>query len=230
MKCHSLVLSGLFAAAVLIPGSESFLPVSLSRHKTNISGNSNSDIISSTSLNNSASNNDNMVSAYEQEAKKICPLIPPPKDVHTTFEAAMGWFWGPQRDFDGEEGIVDSVVGYSGSTSRDTDSPAEENPTYRKIQDYAESIRLTFNKDKLTYEELLEMFFGLHTPSDPRWAGTQYRSAIFVYTEDQKYLAEQACKARGALGKYISVEEASDFYRGEEYHQKYVEKQTAGRY
>ena len=90
MKCHSLVLSGLFAAAVLIPGSESFLPVSLSRHKTNISGNSNSDIISSTSLNNSASNNDNMVSAYEQEAKKICPLIPPPKDVHTTFEAAMG--------------------------------------------------------------------------------------------------------------------------------------------
>lgn len=125
---------------------------------------------------------------------------------------------------------METVVGYSGSTSRDTDTPADQNPTYRNVQDYAESIRVTFNPDKWTYEGLLEYFFGLHTPADPRWGGTQYRSAIFVYTEEQKLLAEQACKKRGALGKYVSVEMASDFYRAEEYHQKYVEKQVSGVY
>jgi len=51
-----------------------------------------------------------------------------------------------------------------------------------------------------------------------------------VHTEDQKKLAELACKQRGALGEYVSVEMASDFYRGEEYHQKYVEKQSVGVY
>ena len=120
------------------------------------------------------------------------------------------------------------MVGYSGSTSRDTDNPASQNPTYRNVQDYAESIRVTFNKDKWTYEQLLDYFFASHTPADPRWAGTQYRSAIFYHTDEQKQMAEKACKDRGALGAYVSVEKASDFYRAEEYHQKYVEKQMSG--
>jgi len=87
-------------------------------------------------------------------------------------------------------------------------------------------MRVTYHKDKWTYEQVLEYFFGIHTPSDPKWGGTQYRSAIFVHTEEQKLLAEQACKKRGSVGNYVSVEMASDFYRGEEYHQKYVEKQV----
>jgi peptide-methionine (S)-S-oxide reductase len=77
---------------------------------------------------------------------------------------------------------------------------------------------------------MLEMFFDMHTPSDSRWGGTQYRSAIFVYSEEQKYLAEVACKKRGSIGLMVKIEDASDFYRGEEYHQKYVEKATARRY
>lgn len=121
-------------------------------------------------------------------------------------------------------------MGYSGSTSRDSDSPATQNPTYRNVQDYAESIRITYNTDKWTYEQMLEFFFDSHTPSDPRWAGTQYRSAIFCHTEDQKLLADLACKKRGAKGEYVSVEMASDFYRAEEYHQKYVEKQVSNAY
>jgi peptide-methionine (S)-S-oxide reductase len=165
-------------------------------------------------------------SADQEEAKKICPLLPSPVDPHTTFEAAMGWFWGPQRDFDQTEGITNTVVGYSGSVSRDKII----NPTYRNICDYAESIRITYNDDKLKYEDLLEMFFDMHTPSDPRWGGTQYRSAIFVYTDEQKALAEIACKKRGSIGDMVKIEYASDFYRGEEYHQKYVEKATARRY
>jgi len=68
------------------------------------------------------------------------------------------------------------------------------------------------------------MFFAFHTPANPQWTGTQYRSAIFVHTEEQRIVAEEVVKAWGAMGKYVSVEEASDFYRAEEYHQKYMEK------
>jgi len=93
--------------------------------------------------------------------------------------------------------------------------------------DYAEAIRVTFNRDKWTYEQLLDEFFASHTPANPAWAGTQYRSAIFAHTEEQKQLAELACKKRGKIGEFVSVEMASDFYRAEEYHQKYVEKQTS---
>ena len=117
------------------------------------------------------------------------------------------------------------MVGYSGSVSRDS----TVNPTYRNIRDYAESIRITYNADKLKYEDLLEMFFDMHHPSDSRY-GTQYRSAIFVYSEEQKQLAEVACKKRGSVGELVKIEDASDFYRGEEYHQKYVEKATSRRY
>jgi peptide methionine sulfoxide reductase MsrA len=70
------------------------------------------------------------------------------------------------------------------------------------------------------------MFFGFHTPADPRWAGTQYRSAIFVYNDQQRKWAELALESRGALGNFVAIEDASDFYRAEEYHQKYVEKMT----
>lgn len=115
-------------------------------------------------------------------------------------------------------------MGYSGSQN----PKSTPNPTYRNIKDYAETIRLTYNGDKLRYEELLNMFFEMHTPADPRWAGTQYRSAIFVHTPAQRALAEAAVKARGAIGKMVAIEDASDFYKAEDYHQKYIEKQTSG--
>jgi hypothetical protein len=73
-----------------------------------------------------------------QEASKICPLLPPPTAPMATFEAAMGWFWGPQRDFDDIEGVIDTVVGYSGSHNPDT-----ANPTYRDIQDCTYAVDMT---------------------------------------------------------------------------------------
>jgi len=148
-----------------------------------------------------------------------CPLLPPLSDPQTTAEFAMGWFWGPQRDFDRTEGILETVVGYSGSSN-----PKEHvNPTYKSIQDYAESIRITFDPSKVNYEALLSMFFAFHTPTDPRFAGTQYRSVIFVQDEEQRFAAQKALLEWGALGRYVSIEDASDFYRAEEYHQKYME-------
>ena len=92
----------------------------------------------------------------------------------------------------------------------------------------AESIRISFDPAQISYADLLNLFFDMHTPADPRWAGTQYRSAVFVHTPEQRELAEQAVQSRGALGKFVAVEDASDFYRAEEYHQKYIEKATMG--
>eukprot|EP00980_Cylindrotheca_fusiformis_P001911 scaffold437_cov111-Cylindrotheca_fusiformis.AAC.9 len=74
------------------------------------------------------------------------------------------------------------------------------------------------------------MMFAFHTPADPRWAGTQYRSVIFVYNDEQRTLAQAALdKIGGKLATYVAIEEAADFYRAEEYHQKYLEKAIMSR-
>jgi len=82
-------------------------------------------------------------------------------------------------------------------------------------------MRVTFDPSKVSYSRLLDLFFEVHTPAR---ASTQYRSAIFVHTHEQRQLAQQAVQSRGALGKMVAIEDASDFYRAEEYHQKYLEK------
>ena len=73
---------------------------------------------------------------------------------------------------------------------------------------------------------MLDMFWSFHTPTDPRFAGTQYRSAIFPHTDEQKQLATKSMVEKGRLGSWVAVEDASDFYKGEEYHQKYIAKMT----
>ena len=88
----------------------------------------------------------------------------------------------------------------------------------------AETIRIRYDPNKLQYIDLLNMFFSFHTPENPQWCGTQYRSAIFTFSLTQQQLAQSALKEWGALGRFVSIEEATDFYRAEEYHQKYLEK------
>ena len=90
----------------------------------------------------------------------------------------------------------------------------------------AETIRVTFDPSKLSYQDMLDMFWSFHTPTDPRFAGTQYRSAIFPHTDEQKQLATKSMEEKGRLGSWVAVEDASDFYQGEEYHQKYIAKMT----
>mmetsp|Transcript_5695 Transcript_5695/g.7372 ORF Transcript_5695/g.7372 Transcript_5695/m.7372 type:complete len:166 (-) Transcript_5695:2059-2556(-) len=143
-----------------------------------------------------------------------------PLPLSPSIEKRTPFSYNIDTKFDRTEGILETIVGYSGSSN-----PTEyTNPTYKSIHDYAESIRITFDCNKVSYENVLDMFFAFHTPANPSWAGTQYRSAIFVYNEEQRLLAEECVKSWGALGKYVSVEDASDFYRAEEYHQKYLEK------
>uniref|UniRef100_A0A7S1Y5I1 peptide-methionine (S)-S-oxide reductase n=1 Tax=Grammatophora oceanica TaxID=210454 RepID=A0A7S1Y5I1_9STRA len=97
-------------------------------------------------------------------------------------------------------------------------------PTYKNVQDYAESIRVTWDPQVLNYGEVLKMFFSFHTPMDPRFSGTQYRSAIFYNSEEQKKEAEAAMEDWGSMARFVALEPTSEFYRGEEYHQKYMLK------
>ena len=100
-------------------------------------------------------------------------------------------------------------------------------PDYGNVQDFAESIRLSFDPEVLSYENLLDMFLSFHTPAPPQFTGTQYRSAIFYHTPEQKQLAEEAMANAGAVNRFVAVEPASDFYRAEEYHQEYLKKACA---
>lgn len=96
----------------------------------------------------------------------------------------------------------------------------------------AESIRIRYDPSVVSYTDLLDLMFNYHTPADPRWAGTQYRSAIFVYNDEQRRMAQRLLQEKigGKLVTYVAIEDASDFYKAEEYHQKYLEKASSRMY
>ena len=140
-----------------------------------------------------------------------------------------GCFWGVEARFRKVEGVVDTVVGYAGGDF--------ENPTYKDVctdkTGHAEVVLVTYDPDIISYEELLEIFWDIHNPTTLNrqgWdVGTQYRSVIFYETEEQK---EKALKLKERLdksGKYrkpivTQIVPYSKFYRAEEYHQRYNEK------
>ena len=147
---------------------------------------------------------------------------------------AGGCFWGVEEILRGVPGVIDTDVGYTGGWL--------ENPTYDDTHDsksgHAEAIRVTFDPSVLSYEELLEQwFFKLHDPTtlnrQGNDVGTQYRSAIFPQTPEQKATAE-AVKARvdasGAWKRPITttIEPASTWYSAEGYHQDYLRKNPGG--
>jgi peptide-methionine (S)-S-oxide reductase len=107
------------------------------------------------------------------------------------------------------------VVGYSGSHD-----PSSKNPTYESVQDFAEAIRVTFDPNVVSYEDLLAMFFAFHSPGPPSLTGTQYRSAIFYHSEEQRSQAEAKLASKGPqLNRCVALERSGDFYQAEEYHQ-----------
>ena len=140
-----------------------------------------------------------------------------------------GCFWSVEEAFRQVEGVTDVAVGYSGG--------ATANPTYRMVcsdrTGHAEVVHLKYDPDLVSYEDLLYVFWQIHDPTTLNRQGpdfgTQYRSAIFYYNE-QQHAAAQASKRRldesGVLGRPVVTEitPASEFYRAEEYHQRYLEK------
>jgi methionine-S-sulfoxide reductase len=146
---------------------------------------------------------------------------------------AGGCFWGVEELFRKMPGVIETQVGYTGGSVA--------NPTYEVVKTgrsgHAESIEITFDPSKVSYEHILEYFFKLHDPTTANRQGndigTQYRSAIFYHDEEQKKVAE-AVKAKveksGAWKRPITTEifPASKFYSAEDYHQDYLQKHPGG--
>ena len=144
-----------------------------------------------------------------------------------------GCFWGVEHILKKIEGIVSTVVGYSGGTVID--------PTYPMVcsgtTGHAEVVLIEFNPTIISYEKVLDIFFRLHDPTtlnrQHNDIGTQYRSVIFYYSEDQKQVAEEVIKKVDASKVFSNpvvtqVVEATKFYSAEEYHQDYLVKNPDG--
>lgn len=142
---------------------------------------------------------------------------------------AAGCFWGVESAFRQIDGVLDAQVGYTGGKT--------VNPTYKEVctgtTGHAEALEITFDPDKVSYRTLVGFFFKMHDPTQVNRQGpdfgTQYRSAIFYHSPEQKTVAEQVKTELGGSGKYkkalaTQIVPAAPFYRAEEYHQRYFEK------
>ena len=150
-------------------------------------------------------------------------------DNYDVLTVGAGCFWGVEHKFGKVKGVVETEVGYSGGRT--------ENPTYKDVcsdkTGHAEVVRVTFDPSVVSYETLLEFFWDIHNPTTLNrqgWdVGTQYRSVVFYHNEDQKYTALELKEKLDISGKYrnpiiTEIVPAGKFYRAEEYHQKYHEK------
>lgn len=146
--------------------------------------------------------------------------------THTaTFGA--GCFWGVEHAFRTLPGVTKTSVGYMGGTM---DRPTYEN-VCRDDTGHAEVVEVEFDPAKTSYEELLNLFFGSHNPTTINQqgpdVGSQYRSVIFYYSDEQKQAAEAFVKrAQSKFDRPIVTEivPAQPFWRAEDYHQQFTEK------
>lgn len=140
-----------------------------------------------------------------------------------------GCFWGVEAAFREVPGVVDAAVGYMGGQL--------ENPTYKDVcsdrTGHAEVVHVTYDPARVSFDQLLDLFWRLHDPTTPNRQGpdfgSQYRSAIFYYTPEQEVAARASKDREQKSGRYRSpivteITAAPAFWRAEEYHQRYAEK------
>lgn len=138
-----------------------------------------------------------------------------------------GCFWGVESFFREVPGVIDAVAGYAGGRTK--------NPTYKDVcsdrTGHAEVVQVTFDPQKVSYDKLLDVFFQNHDPTQMNRqgpdVGTQYRSVIFTNSPEQERAAR--AKKEALAGRFrrpivTSIEPAPAFWRAEEYHQRYLEK------
>lgn len=144
-----------------------------------------------------------------------------------------GCFWGVEQAFRQVPGVVNAAVGYCGGTV--------ENPTYEQVctdrTGHAEVVQVEFDPAQTKYDQLLEVFWNSHDPTQlnrqgPDY-GKQYRSVIFYHDDAQRQAAEASKQALEQSGKFrrpivTQIEPAKPFYRAEEYHQQYLAKHGLG--
>ena len=144
---------------------------------------------------------------------------------------AAGCFWGVEEAFRKLDGVAETAVGYMGGHFK--------NPSYEDVctdeTGHAEVVQVKYDPSKISYEKLLDTFWNLHDPTTLNRQGpdigTQYRSAIFFHTKEQEAIAkkskEKIDKSAKFKGKVVTeIAPASDFYKAEEYHQKYLMKRN----
>lgn len=142
---------------------------------------------------------------------------------------AGGCFWCMEPPFDKLEGVISTTAGYTGGQKKD--------PTYEEVSSgttgHAESVQVVFDPAKISYTQLLDVFWHNIDPTTPNRqfcdAGSQYRTAIFYHKEDQKRLAEASKKALEQSGRFTQpivaeIVPAGEFYKAEDYHQDYYQK------
>ena len=140
---------------------------------------------------------------------------------------SLGCFWSPQLEFEKIKGVKKAEVGYCGGNDRNT--------TYEKVcsgsTNHAETIKVEFDENEVSYEELVRFFFKIHDPTQLNRQGpdigTQYRSEIFYKDENQKKIAEKIKKEfnEKLSGKIVTNISKEKLYQpAEEYHQYYLKR------
>jgi methionine-S-sulfoxide reductase len=138
-----------------------------------------------------------------------------------------GCFWGVEYVFERVPGVISTEVGYAGGLT--------DHPTYREVcshtSGHAEVTRVAFDPEVVTFEQLLEVFWAMHDPTQVDRqgpdVGDQYRSAIFVGSHEQRAVAEASkAKAQHSFDRQVATEiaEAGRFWPAEDYHQRYYDK------
>ena len=140
-----------------------------------------------------------------------------------------GCFWGVQKEFNKIKGITNTTVGYMGGNLK--------NPTYKDVctnkTGHIEVVQIEFDPKIVNYEKLLELFWKIHDPTQFNRQdldiGTQYKSIIFYHTEEQKIIAEKSKEKLQKSNKFkkpivTEIKPLDIFYKAEEYHQNYLEK------
>jgi peptide-methionine (S)-S-oxide reductase len=140
---------------------------------------------------------------------------------------AAGCFWGVEHAFMQIDGVEATAVGYTGGTV--------ESPDYRAVcsgrTGHAEAVEVEYDPDRVSYEQLLAVFWNEHDPTQKDRqgpdVGSQYRSEIFVHSPEQRRVAEQSLAAMQThVGRPIvtQITDGGTFWRAEDYHQRYFEK------
>jgi methionine-S-sulfoxide reductase len=142
---------------------------------------------------------------------------------------AAGCFWGVEQRFAALPGVISTEVGYTGGST--------PQPSYEQVcshtTGHAEAVRLEYDPQRISYEELLAAFFGMHDPTQLNRqgpdVGDQYRSAVFFHAPQQEKAARSAVEQLTESGVFkrpivTQIAAAPEWWRAEEYHQKYFEK------
>ena len=146
---------------------------------------------------------------------------------------AAGCFWGVEAAFRQVQGVIETTVGYTGGQT--------PHPTYEQVcshtTGHAEAVEIEYDPAQVSYEDLLEVFWSIHNPTTLNQQGpdrgSQYRSAIFYHTLQQRAAADVSKARLERAHRYdraivTQIVPADEFYRAEEYHQRYVEKHGGG--